>query len=96
MQRSTAEEPVFLTPLSALLKRRGIPAARIEAKLRERLAGRAPSRQQFMRWRRGRPDLQRKNMVRILWAVREVASDPDIRLEDLFDLDPASEEIWRD
>jgi len=35
-------------------------------------------------------------MVRILWAVREVANDPTVRLEELFDLVPEHEENWQD
>jgi hypothetical protein len=84
------------TPLAGWLRRNGIPSARVEAKLRERLLGRAPSRQQFFRWRSGRVDVQRKDMVRILWAVREVSGNSEIRVEQLFDLDPASDDNWRD
>lgn len=84
------------TPLASWLRRNGIASARVEAKLRERMQGRAPSRQQFYRWRSGRVDLQRKDMVRILWAVREASNRPDVSLEEIFDLNPASDEIWRD
>jgi hypothetical protein len=84
------------TPLAGWLRRNGIPSARVESKLKERLLGRAPSRQQFFRWRSGRVDVQRKDMVRILWAVREVSGNSDVRVDELFDLDPASDENWRD
>jgi hypothetical protein len=84
------------TPLAGWLRRNGIPSARVEAKLRERLLGRAPSRQQFFRWRSGRVDVQRKDMVRILWAAREVSGNSEIRVDELFNLDPANEENWRD
>ena len=84
------------TPLQLWLNARGVPSARVEAKLRERLEGRAPSRQQFARWRKGRVDIRRKDMVRILWAVREAANDPNVRIDDLFDLSPDNEANWRD
>ena len=94
--RSVSEQHAGTTPLNRWLKRKGIPSARVESKLRERLLGRAPSRQQFFRWRTGRVDPQRKDMVRIHWAVREVSNDPTVKLEELFDLDPANDDIWRD
>lgn len=84
------------TLLQRYLDANGIASARVEAKLRERLRGRTPSRQQFGRWRLGRVDIRRKEMVRILWAVREVTYDPGIRIEELFCLDPADAEIWKD
>lgn len=84
------------TLLQRYLETHGIPAARIESKLRERLHGRCPSRQQFGRWRLGRTDTRRKDMARILWAVREVAGNPAVGIEELFDLDPASADIWLD
>lgn len=84
------------TLLQRYLETHGIPAARIESKLRERLQGRCPSRQQFGRWRLGRSDTRRKVMARILWAVREASGDPAVRIEELFDLDPESAEIWLD
>jgi len=80
--------------LQQWLVRNGIPSARIEAKLRERLRDRAPSRQQFIRWRLHGVDLRRKDMVRILWAAREVSNDADVQLVDLFEVDPRSEEVW--
>jgi len=82
------------TRLQEFLKQRGVPSARMEAKLRERLGTRAPSRRQVERWRLGRVDIRRKDMVRILWAVREVAQDQNISIEDLFDLDPQNPENW--
>lgn len=88
--------PHVETLLQQYLDRSGIPAARVEAKLRERLHGRAPSRQQFARWRLGRVDVRRKDMVRILWAVRATSGDPNVRIEEIFDLDPDTEMIWLD
>jgi hypothetical protein len=86
---------IVRTPLQRLLKERGIPAARIEALLRDRLGGRAPSQRQFLRWRHT-ANIRRKDMVRILWAVRVAANDPSIRMENLFDLDPDNEANWTD
>lgn len=88
--------PHIETPLQKLLDARGVPSARVEARLRRRMHGRAPSRKQFMRWRLGRGDIRRKDMVRILWAVREAANDPGIHIEDVFDLSPDNEENWQD
>jgi hypothetical protein len=82
------------TRLQRFLKQRGIPSARVEAKLRERMGAAAPSRRQFERWRFGRVDVRRKDMVRILWGAREVADDPSIQIDDLFDLDPNNPDNW--
>jgi len=84
------------TRLQQTLKRLGIPSARVEAKLRERMGGNAPSRRQMERWRLDKVDIRRKDMVRILWALRVVANDPNIHIEDLFDLDPSNPDNWRD
>jgi hypothetical protein len=84
------------TLLQQFLDAHGIPSARVEMRLRERLQGRAPSRQQFLRWRLGRAEIRRKDMVRILWAVRQASSNPNVRIEELFDLDPESPDIWSD
>jgi len=84
------------TPLQQYLDTNGIPSARVEAKLRERLHGRSPSRQQFSRWRLGRADVRRKDMVRILWAVREASGNPQVRIEELFNLDPQNGANWQD
>jgi hypothetical protein len=84
------------TLLQRYLDRNGIASARVEAKLRERLHGRTPSRQQFGRWRLGRADIRRKDMVRILWAIREASQNQSVRIEELFDLDPENEANWRD
>lgn len=84
------------TRLQQYLDRNGIPSAWVEGRLRERLQGRAPSRQQLGRWRLGRVDPQRTDMVRILWAVREAAAKRDIRIEELFDLDPDNDDNWID
>ena len=48
------------------------------------------------RWRLDRRDVRRKDMVRILWAARFVSNNPDIRMEELFDLDPENPDNWRD
>jgi hypothetical protein len=84
------------TPLQQYLDRTGTPAARVEALLRERLGGRAPDRKTLRRWRRQRRDIRRKDMVRILWAVRIASRNPALRIDELFDLDPENEENWRD
>ena len=76
------------TLLQQYLDANGIASARVEAKLRERLHDRTPSRHQFSRWRLGRVDIRRKDMVRILWAVREVSANVGVRIEELFDVDP--------
>ena len=91
----TGGEPGAMTPLQKCLDRLGIPSSRVEEKLRARLSGTWPSRQQMARWRHGRAEVRRKDMVRILWAVREVSGDPDVRIEDLFDLDPGNPDNWR-
>jgi hypothetical protein len=83
------------TLLQRYLDTNGIASARIEAKLREKLHGRAPSRQQFSRWRLGRVDIRRKEMIRILWAVRVVSENDNVRIEELFDLDPVNTENWQ-
>jgi hypothetical protein len=83
------------TLLQRFLGQKGIPSARLEAKLRERLHGRTPSRQQLYRWR-STENIRRKDMVRILWAARELANDPDVQMAEIFDLDPENESNWRD
>jgi hypothetical protein len=62
--------------------------------LRERLGEKAPNRRQLVRWR-GKNNASRKAMTRILWAVREVCQNPDIRVDELFDFDPANPENWK-
>ena len=85
------------TRLQQFLDRRQIPSARVEAKLVERMTeGRAPSRRQMGRWRLGRTDVRRKDMVRILWAVREAADDAAVQIDELFDLDPENPDNWQD
>lgn len=84
------------TLLQQFLDANGIASARVEAKLHDKLQGRAPSRQQFSRWRLGRVDIRRKDMVRILWAVRKASNNESVCMDELFNLDPASEEIWQD
>ena len=84
------------TRLQQFLDRNGVPSARVEAFLRNRLGGRAPVRKTVARWRQQRGDIRRKDMVRVLWAVRMASDNPDVRIDELFDLDPDSEENWRD
>ena len=84
------------TVLQQYLDRNGIPSAAVEAALRERIGGRAPHRKTMARWRLDRRDVRRKDMVRILWAVRLVSNNPDVCMEELFDLDPENAENWRD
>jgi hypothetical protein len=84
------------TPLQRYLDRNGIPSAAVEALLRERLGERAPHRKTMTRWRLDRRDIRRKDMVRILWAVRLAARDPTVRMEELFDLDPENPDHWND
>lgn len=76
------------TLLQQYLLRAGIPA-RVEAAAKV-------SRQQMRRWRAGRSDIRRKYMVRVLGAVRTVSGNPDVRMEELFDLDPANPENWKE
>lgn len=91
----TPRGPHVETALQRFLDGRGIPSARVEAKLRERLELRAPGRAKMARLRLGRKDPSRTEMVQILWAVREVSGDPDVRLEDLFNLDPNDPDNWK-
>ena len=85
-----------LTRLQRFLKQRGIPSARVEKALRQRLGSKTPSRRQVERWRLGKVDIRRKDMVRILWGVQEAANDRTIQIGDLFDLDPDNPENWSD
>ena len=77
------------TLLQQYLLRAAIPSARVEAAAKV-------SRQQMRRWRAGRSDIRRKYMVRVLGAVRTVSGNPDVRMEELFDLDPANPENWKE
>lgn len=88
--------PHRVTPLQQYLDDHDIPAAQVEAVLRARLEGRAPSRRQLLRWRLGRVEPQRKQMVRILWAIRELSRNPSLTIEAIFDFEPGNEENWRD
>jgi hypothetical protein len=83
------------TPLQSYLRMRNIPAGRVEATLRRRLGGRAPDRKTFKRWVRA-ANVRRKDMVRLLWAVRETTGDPTVQLNDIFDLDPDRDANWED
>jgi len=76
------------------LDARGIAYARIDAELQKRMGDRAPDTKLTMRWRLGNAEPRRKNMVRLLWAVREAANDPTIRIEDIIDLDPNNPANW--
>jgi len=84
-----------MTPLQHYLNCNRIPSAVVEAKLRERLGGRAPDRKTVARWRLDRGDIRRKDMVRVLWAVRTASGNPNVKMEELFDLDPDNEDNWR-
>lgn len=75
------------TRLQTYLDENGIPYVFVATEARV-------SREQLARWRLGRSDIRRKNMVRILGAVRK--KTPDARIEDLFDLDPNNPENWDD
>ena len=102
MERARVGLPVIsqhhdaVTPLQQLLLTRGIPFARLEQKLRERMGERAPDAHVIRRWRLGRSNPRRKHMVRLLWAVREITNDPTIRMEDIVDLDPDNPANWED
>jgi len=83
-----------MTRFQQFLDKRNIPSAQVEAKLRERLKGSAPGRRKMARIRLGRTDPVRRDMVYILWAVREVADDPSVQMEDLFNLDANDPANW--
>ena len=84
------------TLLQQLLEARGIKSVRLEEKLRERMGERAPDQKQVSRWRLAQTEPGRKWMVRLLWAVREVADDPSITMEDIIDLNPDNPANWED
>lgn len=84
------------TQLQRLLDARGIPPSLLQAKLRTRMGDYAPDEQLVRRWRFGRAEPRRKNMVRLLWAVRQAANDASIRIEDIFDFDPDNSANWED
>jgi len=84
------------TRLQRFLKQRGIPSAHVEEKLRRRMGKDAPSRRQVERWRLDKVDIRRKDMVRILWGVREASDDQSVQMDDLFDLDPDNLDNWVD
>jgi hypothetical protein len=84
------------TLLQQYLDRNAIPSARLESTLRERLGGRAPDRKTMARWRQQRADIRRKDMVRILWALRIASGNPHLRMDEIFDLDPNNDDNWRD
>lgn len=88
------QEDASLTLFESLLRRRGIRPARLEAKLREKLRHRSPDRKQLARWRLGKNEPRRKEMVRLLWAVREVTGDHNIQIYDLFDFDVHNPDNW--
>ena len=80
--------PFRETLLQQYLDRNGIPSARVESEARI-------SRQQMTRWRLGRSDIRRKHMVRILGAIRNITGT-EVRMEEIFDLDPGNPENWSD
>ena len=84
-----------VTP-SDYLRNRAVPLSRVEATLRRRLGLRAPDRKTFRRWMRSGGNVKRKDMLRLLWAVRETLSDSTVQLAELFDMDPDSERNWQD
>jgi hypothetical protein len=84
------------TPLERLLNERNISPARLAAKLRERLGDQTPKDQIMRRWRFGRAEPRRKNWIRLLWAIRELANDSSIQIADIVDLDPDNTENWKD
>ena len=96
MKTSELRGPHRETILQQYLDRNGIPSAVVEAALRERLGSRAPHRKTMARWRLDRRDLRRKDMVRILWAVRRASDNSNVRIEELFDLDPENPDNWQD
>jgi hypothetical protein len=59
------------------------------------MQGRAPTRNTVARWRQTE-NIRRKDMVRLLWAVRVASNDPSLTIEQLFDLDPDNEKNWND
>lgn len=83
-------------PLQRLLKEREIPFARLDEKLQERMGDEAPNPNMVRRWRLGRAEPRRKNLVRLLWATREITNDPTIRIEDIADFDPENPANWED
>ena len=85
----------LLTRFQRTIDARSVTSARIEALLRERMQGRAPTRNTVARWRQTE-NIRRKDMVRLLWAVRIASNDPSLSIEQLFDLDPDNEENWTD
>lgn len=84
-----------LTRFQEFIAMRGVASAHVERLLRERIQGRAPSRNTVYRWRQT-ANIRRKDMVRLLWAVRVASNDPNITIEQLFDFDPENEDNWRD
>ncbi|HWW61539.1 MAG TPA: hypothetical protein VN181_09240 [Thermoanaerobaculia bacterium] len=86
-EQSVGERERKPTLLQRYLVSRGIPSAHVEREAHV-------SAKQMARWRFGRSDIRRKKMVRILGAVRKLAKDTDIRMEELFDLDPDNPENW--
>lgn len=94
MNRPLSETATTL--LQQYLDRNRIASASVESMLRERLGGRAPARKTMARWRHDRADIRRKAMVQILWAVRAASGNPNVQITELFDLDPANADNWKD
>jgi len=86
--------PAKETRLQKLLDARHISSFRLEEKLRERLGDKAPDPKQVGRWRMGRTEPRRKSCVHLLWAIRELARDETIRIEDVIDFDPDNPANW--
>ena len=86
--------PKVATPAD-YLRQRAIPIGRVDAALRRRLGSRAPDIKTFRRWVK-LGNVKRKDMLRVLWAVRETLGDQSVQLADLFDLNPDDERNWID
>jgi len=81
-----AAEPKTL--LQSYLDRNGIPAAWVEKE--------GPfARETFRRWRLGQVEMRRKQMVRVLGVLQRITKKP-IRIDEIFDLDPANPDNWID
>jgi hypothetical protein len=83
-----------LNGLDGHLKLRKITSARLEREIKRR-AGSWPNRIQMYRIRRTPHNTRLKDMVRILWALREIENNPDLRIDEIFDFDTENPLIWR-
>jgi hypothetical protein len=85
------------TKLGLLLQEYGLRPIDLERKLRQRLGEEhAPDQKQVWRWCQGVTEPRRKWLVRILWAVRELANKPDIPVDRIIDLETGNPENWND